>query len=74
MKTYPSIDGLAKAPHKPCYTFVKYDGSNLRFEWSKKRGWYKFGTRKTMIDQNTPVFGSAIPMFLEKYGDGLVIS
>ena len=71
MKTYPSIDGPAKAPHKPCYTFVKYDGSNLRFEWSKKRGWYKFGTRKTMIDQNTPVFGSAIPMFLEKYGDGL---
>ena len=71
MKQYPEIGGPASGQHKPCYAFVKYDGSNMRFEWSKKRGWYKFGTRKTMIDENTEVFGPAIPMFLQKYGDGL---
>lgn len=43
----------------------------MRFEWSRKRGWYKFGTRKTMIDHTSKVFGPCIPMFLEKYGDGL---
>jgi hypothetical protein len=71
MKTYPSIEHSAKAPRKPCYVFVKYDGSNLRFEWSKKRGWYKFGTRKQMFDETMPVFGTAIPLFLQKYGDEL---
>lgn len=71
MKQYPEIPGPAGGHHKSCYAFVKYDGSNMRFEWSKKRGWYKFGTRNCMIDENTPVFGAAIPMFLEKYGDDL---
>lgn len=72
MKTYWSIDGPSKGHKgKPCYAFVKYDGSNMRFEWSRKRGWYKFGTRKTMIDHTSKVFGPCIPMFLEKYGDGL---
>jgi len=71
MKTYPSIGGPSSGHHKPCYAFVKYDGSNLRFEWSKKRGWYKFGTRKTLLDENHPIYGPAIPLFLQKYGDGL---
>lgn len=71
MKTYLEIPGPAGGHHKPCYAFVKYDGSNMRFEWSRKRGWYKFGTRKTMIDEKTPIFGAAIPMFLQKYGDDL---
>lgn len=72
MKTYWSIEGPSKGHKgKPCYAFVKYDGSNMRFEWSQKRGWYKFGTRKMMIDETSKVFGPCIPMFLEKYGDGL---
>jgi hypothetical protein len=71
MKEYRSIDGPAKAPHKPCYGFVKYDGSNLRSEWSKKRGWYKFGTRTQGLDPNDPIFGRAVPLFLNKYGDDL---
>lgn len=72
MKTYLSIDGPAKAPRQPCYGFVKYDGSNIRAEWSKKRGWYKFGTRKCMIDATDPIFGRACPLFQAKYGDDLV--
>ena len=71
MKTYWSIGGPASGHHKPCYAFVKYDGSNMRAEWSRKRGWYKFGTRKTMIDENTKVYGPCVPLFLEKYGDEL---
>ena len=66
MKTYPSIPGPGKAPHLPCIAFVKYDGSNLRFEWSRKRGWYKFGTRKTMFDRSHPFWGKAIDLFHEK--------
>lgn len=39
MLQYPSILGVKKMPlgHK-CYAFYKYDGSNLRFEWSPKKG------------------------------------
>lgn len=71
MKTYPSIEHAGKAPRESCYVFVKYDGSNLRFEWSPKRGWYKFGTRKLLFDETSEIFGSAIPLFLQKYGDDL---
>jgi hypothetical protein len=71
MKTYWSIDGPSKAPRQSCYSFVKYDGSNIRAEWSKKRGWYKFGTRKCMIDSSDPIFGRACTLFKEKYDDDL---
>jgi hypothetical protein len=71
MKQYPEMQNASKAPRKPCYGFVKYDGSNLRFEWSKKKGWHKTGTRKLMIDETHPGFGPAIPMFKQKYGDDL---
>lgn len=53
------------------WAFDKLDGSNMRFEWSRKRGWYKFGTRRTMIDESNEQFGDAIPLFLDKYGEGL---
>lgn len=71
MKEYPHIKGSSKAPQLPCIAFCKYDGSNLRFEWTKKRGWYKFGTRTQMIDGTHPVFGEGIRIFLNKYGDQL---
>lgn len=71
MKTYPHIDGPDKAPRKPCYVFVKYDGSNIRAEWSKKRGWHKFGTRTQLLDETDPIFGRAPLFFQAKYGDDL---
>lgn len=71
MNHYPSIEGSNNAPHKPCYAFVKYDGASIRAEWSRKRGWYKFGTRKRLLDQTDEIFGPAIPLFLNKYGDSL---
>lgn len=71
MKSYPRILNSAQGPHQDCSIFIKYDGSNLRFEWSKKRGWYKFGTRNQLIDKTEPIFGSAIDLFLNKYGSDL---
>ena len=71
MKSYPSINGPSKGHHDKCYTFLKYDGSNLRFEWSRKRGWYKFGTRNCMFDETSKIFGPAIPLFMEKWADEL---
>lgn len=46
------------------YVFDKLDGSNLRFEWTKKQGWFKYGTRTRLLDESDPVFGKAIPIFL----------
>jgi hypothetical protein len=66
MILYPSIPGSLSAPiGKHCISFYKYDGNNLRFSYSKKRGWHKFGSRTTMFDQTSQEFGEAIPLFME---------
>lgn len=70
MKQYPQIMGPNKAPRSDCIAFYKYDGSNIRCEWSKKRGWYKFGSRKVLIDKTSPL-GDAIDIFLNTYGEPL---
>lgn len=73
MLQYPSIPGSARAPMgKPCIAFYKYDGSNLRWEWSKKKGWNKFGTRRQMFDYNTPLYSQAIPIFMDTIAEELV--
>jgi hypothetical protein len=72
MKSYPSIVGAARAPlGKPCVAFHKYDGSNLRFEWTKKRGFHKFGSRTRLIDASDDQLGEAIPLFMSKYAEPL---
>src|SRR4051812_37683249 len=72
MRDYPSIVGSGLAPKgEHCHVFVKYDGSNLRYEWTKKNGWWKFGTRKRLFDRTDPVFGLAIDVFLDKYAGEL---
>jgi hypothetical protein len=69
MKEYWSIPHSAKAPREYCYAFYKHDGSNLRFEWHKKRGWNKQGTRHQLFDETHPVFGKAIKLFQDKYAE-----
>lgn len=44
------------------YVFEKLDGSNIRAEWSPKKGFYKFGTRKRLLGADDPMFGSAIEL------------
>jgi len=70
MKTYPSIYRFDVSP-KDLYTFDKLDGSSLRWEYSKKRGWFKFGTRRRMFDESDPIFGIAIPLFMETLSEPL---
>lgn len=65
MKPYPSI--LPSTGQKfrefDAYVFDKLDGSNLRFEWTRKVRWSKFGTRTRLFDHTDPDFGLAIPLF-----------
>lgn len=70
MKQYWEIQGPSKAPHEPCIAFYKYDGSNIRCEWTKKRGWHKFGSRTVLIDTSSPL-GEAIGIFGKTYADDL---
>lgn len=73
MEQYPSIDGSSKAPlGKSCIAFYKYDGSNLRWEWNPKKGWFKFGTRTQLFDKSEPIYGEAIPLFMSTMADTIV--
>lgn len=66
MLQYPSIQGWKKSPiGKSCVAFNKYDGSNLRWEYSPKQGWNKYGTRRTMFDKGTPLYNQAIELFID---------
>lgn len=69
MKTYPHIIGSSKAPRQPCYAFYKYDGSNMRFEWTRKNGWWKFGCKNHLIDENDLQFPDVKSMFLNLYAN-----
>jgi hypothetical protein len=72
MKSYPRIQYFNQGLFgEYIYAFDKLDGSNIRAEWNPKRGWYKFGTRNTMIDERDLQFGEAITLFLNKYGESL---
>lgn len=48
---------------QPVFSFYKYDGSNLRFEWQPKKGFFKFGSRTQLIDKNSEIFGCSIEQF-----------
>lgn len=64
MLQYPSILGIKKMPlGLPCVAFYKYDGSNMRFEWSPKKGWHKYGSRTQIIDSSHEMLGSSIEIF-----------
>lgn len=64
MLQYPTIQSWRKSPiGKPCIAFNKYDGSNLRWEYSPKQGWNKMGTRRCMFDKNTPLYNQSIELF-----------
>lgn len=69
MKKYESIPYYQNYIGLDIIAFDKIDGSNLRFEWSRKRGFYKFGTRNMMIDRSHETFGFAIDLFINKYSE-----
>jgi hypothetical protein len=70
VKTYPSI-AYASESHIPIVAFDKLDGSNIRAEWTSKKGWHKFGTRNRLVDETDPIFGQAPKLVQAKYGEPL---
>jgi hypothetical protein len=65
MKEYPSI--LKDIVNVPVYSFNKLDGSNIRSEWSPKKGFYKFGSRTRLLDETDPMLGSSLDIIRAKY-------
>ncbi len=70
MKSYPSITKDLR-PDIYIYAFDKLDGSNIRAEWNSKKGFYKFGSRTQLIDENAKPLGQAIQIIKEKFEDNL---
>ena len=64
MKSYPSIEKRF-AKKETYYIFDKLDGSNIRAEWSKKKGFYKFGTRKRLLEEKEEGLGEAVTLIKE---------
>ncbi len=72
MKTYPTITkDIQNDIH--IYAFDKLDGNNIRAEWNSKRGFYKFGSRNQLIDENSKPLGNSIPIIREKYEEDLAM-
>lgn len=69
MKSYPTITKNLREDIY-IYAFDKFDGSNIRAEWNKKQGFYKFGSRNQLIDETSDLGGS-ISLIKEKYEEDL---
>lgn len=69
MKEYPSIPYLTtgqKFREIPgAYVFDKLDGSSMRSEWSRKKGWFKHGKRHGLLDDSNPHL-KVVPELFEK--------
>lgn len=73
MLSYPSIPSYTRSIiGEPCIAQVKYDGSNLRFEWTPKKGWHKYGTRNQLFDRTSIPYNKAIPYFHDIMADDIV--
>lgn len=51
------------------YAFNKYDGSQIRAEWTRKNGFNKFGTKNRLLGEDEPILGEAISLVKNKYSD-----
>jgi len=69
MKSYPTITKNLREDIY-IYAFDKLDGNNIRAEWNKKQGFYKFGSRNQLIDETSDLGGS-ISLIKEKYEEDL---
>jgi len=69
MKSYPIISYEVDG-NIPIYAFDKLDGSCIRAEWTMKKGFWKFGTRRRLLD-TSEFLGKAIGLIREKYEEDL---
>lgn len=65
MKSYPSISTVIQMG-LPIYAFNKIDGSGIRAEYHKKKGFYKFGSRKRLLSDEQPILFKAKDLILEQ--------
>jgi hypothetical protein len=70
MKTYPTIPKTIR-DDLFTYVFSKYDGSNIRAQWTRKNGFDKFGSRHILLDPSHPILGKAIDISKNKYEKSL---
>jgi hypothetical protein len=70
VKSYPSLPYGTEC-NMPIVAFDKLDGSNIRAEWTVKKGFHKFGTRNRLVDASDPLFGRAPELVQDKYGQSL---
>lgn len=61
VKQYPSIDGPPRFGSS-VYVYPKYDGSNIRAEWTRKKWFDKFGSRKVLLGADNEQLGGAIAL------------
>lgn len=66
MKSYPSIPRKVNFELK-YIAFDKLDGSNIRAEWSKKKGFYKFGSRTQLLSEQQTALYPSIDLIKDKY-------
>lgn len=70
MKQYPTMSGKILRDID-IYAFDKLDGSNIRAEWSKKRGFYKFGSRTRLLASDQESIIDSQDIIIEKYEESL---
>lgn len=70
MKAYPSIE--TKIDYTRTYhIFDKLDGSNIRAEWSKKSGFYKFGSRTQLLNEDQKTLWPSRDAIMEQFSETL---
>ena len=71
MKAYPTIprEPKGKTGDRRLHIFDKLDGSNLRFEWTNRKGWFRWGSRHQVIDDSHPTLGSGFALFGERLAE-----
>jgi len=70
LKSYPTIRYFQQSDvGKHIVAFQKIDGSNIRAEWNRKRGFYKFGSRTRLISESDVPLGESIGLIKEQEKD-----
>lgn len=69
MLSYPSIPKIVTSD--VVYAFDKLDGSNIRVEWSRKKGFSKFGTRTRLLKLDEVPLGESYHIFMDSFADSV---
>lgn len=72
MLEYPTI--TKNIIDVPIYAYDKLDGSNIRVEWRKNKGFIKYGSRKRLLSEEERPLGEAVSIFRETLSDDLEIA